>query len=185
MGSPLSQLDDDEFNNALETLKMSLRVKTVSSDSKTWNNSVEFADLHRLLVDRFPLVHSQLQVTVIEKKSLLYRWNGTDPSLPAVILLSHLDLVPAPVDAHNQWDADPFSGDVLNDFVYGRGTLDDKVGVLGILEAAESYLRRGWKPRRTLFFAFGHDEEVEGCSAGRAHARRLGGLRVHFTSRSS
>src|SRR5690606_8971036 len=58
----------------------------------------------------------------------------------------------------------PFSGKVADGFVWGRGTLDDKVGVVGILEAVEALIASGFEPRRTLYLAFGHDEEVSGLN---------------------
>jgi acetylornithine deacetylase/succinyl-diaminopimelate desuccinylase-like protein len=48
---------------------------------------------------------------------------------------------------------------------YGRGTLDDKQGVIGLLEAAEQLLAENFQPGRTIVFAFGHDEEIGGGRA--------------------
>jgi len=51
---------------------------------------------------------------------------------------------------------------VADGFIWGRGALDAKVGVICLLEAAAALLAEGYKPQRTLLFAFGHDEEVGG-----------------------
>ena len=60
--------------------------------------------------------------------SLLYTVKGSDASLTPYLLASHLDVVPA--DDASQWEAPPFSADVINDFIYARGTIDDKHGVM-------------------------------------------------------
>ena len=45
-------------------------------------------------------------------------------------------------------------------YIYGRGALDNKVGVVGLMEAMESSLEAGFWPNRTVILAIGHDEEV-------------------------
>jgi carboxypeptidase PM20D1 len=118
--------------------------------------------LHRYLVTSFPRVHATLRREVVGGYSLLYTWAGSDPSLPPLLLLSHMDVVPVEAAAAQRWTAPPFSGRVAGGWIWGRGTLDDKVGVVGVLEAAEYLLGRGFQPRRTVYFAFGADEEVGG-----------------------
>ncbi|KAG2445338.1 hypothetical protein HYH02_008803 [Chlamydomonas schloesseri] len=83
------------------------------------------------------------------------------PLLP-VLFLSHLDVVPVANETLANWTHPPFSGAVAGGYVWGRGALDDKVGVAGLLEAATLLIRTGWRPLRTLYFAFGQDEEVGG-----------------------
>jgi carboxypeptidase PM20D1 len=73
-------------------------------------------------------------------------------------------VVPVDPETEAEWLHPPFSGDVADGFVWGRGTLDDKVGVVGILEAVEALIASGFEPRRTLYLAFGHDEEVSGLN---------------------
>ena len=58
-------------------------------------------------------------------------------------------------------------------FIYwGRGAIDDKINVIGLLEAAEQLLGSGFAPRRTIYLAFGHDEEIGGPE-GALHIARL------------
>ena len=64
-----------------------------------------------------------------------------------------------------RWDAEPFLGDLVEQegeqFIFGRGAIDDKHSVVGILLALEAVLRDHGQPQRTLYVAFGHDEEVD------------------------
>jgi carboxypeptidase PM20D1 len=73
-----------------------------------------------------------------------------------------MDVVPVEPGTEDDWSFPPFEGRIANGYVWGRGTLDDKVRVLGILEAVEILLSQQFRPRRTVYLAFGHDEEVGG-----------------------
>ncbi|HSA56560.1 MAG TPA: M20/M25/M40 family metallo-hydrolase, partial [Gemmatimonadaceae bacterium] len=88
-------------------------------------------------------------------------WPGRRPDLPAVVLMAHLDVVP--VEDAPAWTHPPFSGALAGGFVWGRGALDDKAAVIAILEAVELLVSQGFQPRRTVYLAFGHDEEVGGA----------------------
>lgn len=76
------------------------------------------------------------------------------------------------------WEHPPFSGAVADGYIWGRGTLDVKVGAVGLLEAATALLREGFKPPRTLMFAFGQDEEVGGEMGAAKTAALLASRRV-------
>jgi carboxypeptidase PM20D1 len=65
-----------------------------------------------------------------------------------------------------QWTVPPFSGTITDSCIWGRGSVDDKFGVIAILEATEAMLRKGFVPQRTIYLCFGHDEEIRGPSAG-------------------
>ena len=71
------------------------------------------------------------------------------------------------------WKQPPFEGLVSDGFIWGRGTLDNKVNIIGLLEAAENMLAQGIKPARTIFFAFGHDEEQGGIDGALEIAKLL------------
>ena len=64
-------------------------------------------------------------------------WEGKDPSLEPALFYAHMDVVPVPEDSRDQWDEDPFTGTVSEGYIWGRGVLDDKCQIHGILEAAE------------------------------------------------
>lgn len=70
-----------------------------------------------------------------------------------------------PLLLSQDWLHPPFNGTVADGFIWGRGAQDVKIGLISLLEAATALLQEGYKPTRTLLFAFGHDEEIGG-SAG-------------------
>ena len=122
--------------------------------------------LHAYLAQTFPRTYATLTHEVVEPASLLFKWAGADTTLEPIVMMSHLDVVPVEAGSESAWTHAPSSGDIADGFVWGRGTLDDKVGVLSALEAVEALVARGYHPRRTIYLAFGDDEEVEGKGAG-------------------
>lgn len=151
-----------------EHLAGAIRFPTVSMASGAPVDTAAFLGLHRYLADTYPLVTARLERQVVGGLSLLYRWQGTDSSRAPVVLMGHLDVVPVPDEAAPLWSHPPFAGDLADGFVWGRGALDDKVSVVAILEAVESLLESGFQPSRTIYLAFGHDEEVSGRFGARS-----------------
>lgn len=142
-----------------ERLAAALRCATVSTEDPADTADAEFVRLARHLEAAFPRVHAELTLTTFGH-SRLYRWDGTEPGHVSAILLGHQDVVP--VDDAQGWTHPPFAGVVDEEFIWGRGAIDDKSRVLAVLEAVEWALGAGIRPRHTLYLAFGHDEEVFG-----------------------
>lgn len=143
-------------------LAQSLRFQTVSYQDTAQFRSEEFKGLHNFLEQSFPRVHSTLTREVVGDYSLLYTWKGREGAGRPILLLSHQDVVPIEPGTENSWTQPPFEGRINEGYIWGRGALDDKVGVLGILEAVELLLAQGFEPQRTIYLAFGHDEEIGG-----------------------
>jgi len=102
---------------------------------------------------------------IVGQASLLYTWAGKDASLEPVLLAAHQDVVPAEETSLSQWTYPPFSGEIADGFIWGRGTLDIKSQLVSLLEAAEALIAAGYQPERTVMFGFGSDEEVLGIGA--------------------
>ncbi|MCB0705018.1 MAG: M20 family peptidase [Saprospiraceae bacterium] len=135
-----------------------IRFPTISSVSGV--DTIAFRGLDSLLIEQFPLVHQQLNFQRINEFSRVYHWSGTDALLEPMLLLAHLDVVPA--ENSEQWMHPPFSGNIEDGFIWGRGTLDDKLSAWAILETLESLLKTDFQPKRGIYIAFGHDEETSG-----------------------
>lgn len=170
-------------NAAATRLAEAVRIKTISNGTDAPVASAEFTRLHLLINNSFPLVHNMLKREVVGGHSLLYTWEGTDSSLPPVLLMGHMDVVPVEPGTEGDWQEEAFSGVIKDGVIWGRGTLDDKLSVFAILEAAELQLAAGLKPKRTLYFAFGHDEEIGGDKGAGKIAALLKerGVRLAFT----
>lgn len=155
-----------------ERLGLAVQYRTVSYDDPEKVDSNAFLGLHRLFKTLYPLVHTHLKLETINDYSLLYTWEGTDPDRQPLMLISHLDVVPAD-EADEAWAHPPFSGEIADGYVWGRGTLDIKSGVIGIFEAVEFLLKQGFQPERTVYLGFGHDEEIGGQNGAIAIAALL------------
>lgn len=158
---------------AAERLAGSLRIRTVSSEDPTAFDGDAFRSLHAYLYAAFPRVHAQLRRETVATYSLLYTWQGTDPSLKPILLIGHLDVVPVEAGSEGRWQQPPFGGRVADGFIWGRGAIDNKSGVMGTLEAVEMLLGEGFRPARTVYLAYGHDEEVGGAGGAREIAALL------------
>lgn len=157
--------------DAIGRLSQAVRYPTVTTDTQASSGPDVFAEFQAFLRDAYPLVGKNLPVEVIGGHSVLYTWQGQRPDLPPLILTAHQDVVPA--EDPTGWTHPPFAGVVADGAVWGRGTLDDKSGLLALLEAAESLLRRGFVPERTIYFAFGHDEEGGAADNGASEIARF------------
>jgi len=164
---------------AAEHLAGALRCKTISAPPSEARPEAELARLHEHLRASFPLVHERLVLEKINDFGLLYTWKGSDAAAPPYVLLSHQDVVPIEESTAGDWTHPPFDGVVADGFVWGRGALDDKVGVVAILESVEALLREGFQPRRTVVLAFGHDEEQAGVEGAGGLASALVERGVH------
>jgi len=145
-----------------ESMAMAVRAKTVSGLLDPAGVALEFDALHAHLRKRYPLVHATMEREVVGAHSLLYTWRGSDAQAKPILLLAHQDVVPVAPGTESLWKKPPFAGVVEEGLVWGRGTLDNKSNLITQMEAAEMLLKAGFKPRRTVYLAFGHDEEVGG-----------------------
>jgi len=153
---------DVEADLAAQRLAGAVRLRTVSCQDPAQFDAKPFLELHQYLERTFPRVHAALQKEILCECSLLYCWRGSDPALKPVLLLAHQDVVPAAAEDEKDWVHPAFDGAIAEGYIWGRGTLDDKGSLMAILEAVEALLRDGFQPERTVYLAFGHDEEVGG-----------------------
>jgi len=156
-----------------QNLGAAIRFETVSYASPSDFRAEPFLALHRFLEVTYPRTHAALTREVVAKYSLLYTWRGRDPKLPPLLLTAHLDVVPVPSEALPDWDHPPFAGEVADGFVWGRGAIDNKGSLVALFEAVERLVASGFAPERTIYLAFGHDEEIGGDAGAAAIVESL------------
>jgi carboxypeptidase PM20D1 len=166
-------------NDIFQNLSSAIQYPTISYSEEAIPDSTAFLGFHRFLLETFPLTHSKLSLEKINDYSLLYTWQGSDLSKKPIILMSHQDVVPVDEPTIGDWEAGPFEGKITTTDIIGRGTLDDKSTLIGLLEAVEKLLEESYEPSRTIFLAFGHDEEVGGSNGASAIALNLKAKGVH------
>lgn len=151
----------EEFlpNILAEHLSTAVQCKTISQQNPENVNQQTFLQLRLVLQKFYPRVHRTLEKIELGTDSLFFRWQGSNPDLDPIVLTGHIDVVPVDPATESSWQHPPFSGAIDSGFVWGRGTIDDKSSVITLLEAVEHLIGNGFKPVRTIFLAFGHDEE--------------------------
>ena len=159
--------------DVFENLSEAVTYKTISFSEDTPPDSTAFYGFHRFLERAFPLIHSKLTLEKINDYSLLYTWQGSDASLKPMILMSHMDVVPVDQPTIGDWEAGPFEGKITQTDIIGRGTMDDKGTLMAVMEAVEKMLEENFSPKRTIYLAFGHDEEVGGPRGAKQIADHL------------
>lgn len=151
---------DFDRQGAVNTLREMVVIPTVSYSDTAKEDSAAFERFVEKLAELFPLVHEKLSRERVEPKGLLYRWQGKSSAEPTV-LMAHYDVVPAD---EKMWTKPPFSGIIEGETLWGRGTLDTKGTLNGILQAAEQLLKAGFVPENDIYFSFAGDEETQGES---------------------
>lgn len=162
-----------DVDAAATRLGAAIRLKTIASATDPDQSGDAFRALHALIETSFPAFHAAAKREIVANYSLLYTWEGSDPKLPPIALIEHQDVVPIAPGTEGDWDVPPFDGATKDGYIWGRGSWDDKGNLFAILEAAEQLAKQGFKPKRTVYFAFGHDEEVSGKRGATAMAKLL------------
>lgn len=148
-------LDEEKIVKDMQQL---IRCKTISYNDDKLVDEAEFDKFRGLLPALYPKVHETCKLTKLGVNGLLYHWKGKEEGDPTV-LMAHYDVVPVEAD---QWERDPFSGEVIDGVLWGRGTLDTKGTLCGIFEAAEKLIGEGFVPKKDVYFAFSGQEEING-----------------------
>lgn len=147
---------------AVEKFAKGIQFETISYDDPSLLDPQAFIGLRQHIEQSFPLVHQNTKQTIISQYSLVYHLKGSDDSLKPVLFMGHMDVVPVDVATAEQWHQAPFSGAIVDGTIWGRGTIDDKITVFALLEALEKIIEEGKSLNRSIYFAFGHDEEIGG-----------------------
>ncbi|GHA42516.1 hypothetical protein GCM10010372_48190 [Streptomyces tauricus] len=123
------------------------------------------------------LAEAGLEPTLLERTkgrtNVVVRLEGTDPSADALLVHGHLDVVPAQAE---DWSVHPFSGEVRDGVVWGRGAVDMKNMDAMILAVVRQWARAGVRPRRDIVIAFTADEEASAEDGSGFLADRHAGL---------
>jgi len=160
----------DEDKQISETLSQLIKFKTISHIDASKSDSAVFAELLAYLKQRFPTVHEKLRSEKIGDKAILYTWQGSSTSLKPIMLVAHYDVVP---NESGEWQHEAFSGHIDDEFVWGRGAMDDKSAIVAIFHAIEKLIESDFSPQRSIILAFGGDEEIGGVSGAKKVTEHL------------
>lgn len=140
----------------IEALQRMIRIDTVS-DPENGSCPENFVKFRELLWDLFPHIKDACEVMDFDG-SVLMKWEGRDAKAATVLFMNHYDVVPASGD----WRYPPFSGELAEGKIWGRGALDNKGGLFAMLQAADELAAEGYAPERTIYFESACNEETLG-----------------------
>lgn len=181
----ISQVDGKrkEFQvdeSAVKHLSDAIKINTTSYDDDATVNQAAFDSFFTFLKTEYAPVFQNLEDTIINQRSLLLKWKGKNENAKPVILYAHLDVVPIEETTKAKWTHEPFSGEIADGFIWGRGAMDDKGSLISIFEALKRLQTKNFTPERTVYFAFGSDEEIGGKKGAAMIADYLRAQKVSF-----
>ncbi|MCF6275062.1 MAG: M20/M25/M40 family metallo-hydrolase [Robiginitomaculum sp.] len=161
---PLANLITVDPAKPAANLSKAVQFKTVTMQHSEDTDWALFLEFQTWLKTTYPNFYGAVQSEQVIEYAQMNVWQGSDVALAPIVFLAHQDVVPASM-SDGGWDYPPFDGTIADGFIYGRGSIDDKGSLIALLEGADRLAASGFKPKRTLIFAFGHDEEVAGRGA--------------------
>ena len=150
-----------------------IRFRTVSVGVDQTPDYGPFTAFTAWVKQNYPRVQQDLSLQMVADHTMLYRWEGRNAELKPILLTAHYDVVPVVPGSENDWVHPPFAGEVADGYVWGRGSMDDKSGVIVMLEATTLLLKEGFRPERTVYFSYSHDEERGGITGAKGVTERL------------
>ena len=159
---------------AATRLSEAIRFRTISSHEKPEQHAEALRGMQAHIQKSFPAFHAVARREVVADYSLLYTWEGSAPKNDSkaqpIALLAHQDVVPVAPGTEKDWQQPPYDGVISDGYIWGRGSWDDKGNLYSMREAAETMAKAGFRPKRTIYFAFGHDEETTGTAGAKSIA---------------
>jgi carboxypeptidase PM20D1 len=154
-----------DLARAEQHLSHAIQFRTVAGDDGAPRDPATFLGFESWLTSTYAALGAAAKIERVADYSLLYTWQGSDAQAAPILLLAHLDVAADP-------GAATFSGAMRGGAIWGRGAQIGKSPLIALLEAADALAASGFKPKRTIIFAFGHDGDVRG-EAGAAQIARL------------
>ena len=150
-------LDEDKIVRDMVAM---IRCKTVSNRDDSLVDWSEYEKFEAEIRMRFPKLFEVARFEKVGKTGLLFYIKGQSSSAPSVCM-AHYDVVPVEEEG---WSKPAFEGIIEDNLIWGRGTLDTKGTLCGVLEATEKLLLEGYVPKNDLYLAFSGEEEIDGDS---------------------
>ncbi len=143
-------------NGYIDSFAKLIRVPTV-----TESGHEVFDKFHKVLDEEFPNVTRVCEKIEIGRDVLLYKWTGKSSERP-IVLMAHQDVVPA---VGGDWICDPYSAEVIDGKIYGRGTIDCKNTLFSTIQACDELIAEGFVPEQDIYLSYSDCEENGGPGA--------------------
>lgn len=150
--------EQHDLPRVVEIARDLIRIDTTNFGLGKSHGEREAAEYVEVIFDRLGLTATLIDAEP-GRTSIVARVPGSDPTLPALVVHGHLDVVPAEA---SDWQVDPFGGIIADGYLWGRGAVDMKNMNAMILASLEKMADQQIQPRRDLIIAFFADEEDGG-----------------------
>ncbi|MDE6659962.1 MAG: M20/M25/M40 family metallo-hydrolase, partial [Eubacterium sp.] len=150
-----SVITDEEIDFYIARLQEMIRCKTVSVENSY--DDTEFAKLRAVMEQLFPTIHQKAEKHIFSDDCWIYKISGKDTNRN-IMLMSHHDVVAA----DGEWEHEPFSAEIADGKIWGRGTVDTKTPLFAEFSALEELLSNGFEPPCNIFIGSSHNEELGG-----------------------
>lgn len=164
------------LDSAAERLAKAISFQTISHHPAMMDTAT-FNAFHHWLFETYPNLFSKTQVDTFSTHTLVLKWSGESSENP-ILFMAHQDVVP--VDLNANWEFPPFGDIPQGEYVYGRGTLDDKGSMMAIIEAAEALIQMGFVPSNDIYISLGQDEEIGGKNGAKIVAEYFKSNGIRF-----
>ena len=168
---------DDRTARYAESLSQMIKHETISVNGQT--DLAKFYGFHDLMRELFPHIFKACSFMEHEG-SFLMRWPGKNPG-QKLLLMNHHDVV----EATGEWKHTPFSGEIAEGKVWGRGAIDDKGELWAMFRAADELAAEGFVPEYDIWFESACTEETDGSGAENLIVKTLGARHPQASGLSS
>lgn len=151
----------------IDRLIRAIQYPTISYEDISEIDYSPYEEFISFLEEHYPHIHRDTEHRRIGEYSLLFKWTGSRPDLKPAMFIGHYDVVPVSDNTELLWSYEPFGGEMEEGFVWGRGAMDDKSGIMSVIEAAEYLISEGFENERTIYIALHHDEEIGGVNGAK------------------
>lgn len=152
-------LSDDAKRIDIYSQKLARMVQKETISNREDTSIEKFLEFHKLLEELFPKVFAACEKVEIDG-NLLLKWKGKSSEKP-ILLMSHMDVV----EANGEWKYPPFSGEIAEGKLWGRGSADTKCSLMAFYQAVEEMLEEGYVPECDVYLASSCTEEISGDGA--------------------
>lgn len=169
-----------DLENAVGNLSRAIQLKTISYPDYSRVDFKIYDEFLKLLEDSYPSINRVCKKEFINEYSPFYLWESETKGNKPILLLGHYDVVPIAKGSETYWKQEPFSGAIVEGFIWGRGALDDKNQVIAVMEAIEHMISEDIKLDRDIYMIFGFDEEVGGIKGAEKAAELFKERNIEF-----
>ncbi|WP_037572178.1 M20/M25/M40 family metallo-hydrolase [Spirochaeta cellobiosiphila] len=162
---PLSQKDlgsDHEWEDSLRRFRQFLQIPTVSYQNRDDMEEGAFLLFQNTLKEHY-LNSPDVDCFFPDPYQIIIHWKSSSGNTnKPILLLAHYDVVPVKEEL---WIHKPFGADLVEGYIWGRGSIDTKITLIGLMEALKNSQENGLTPNRDVWFAFAGDEETKSIAA--------------------